>query len=321
MLRMTERGTVVVSCHWRDRRSELSYATRLIAGAASRCGPVSVLVPGTTGPSEPDGVFDLEGLGEAGDLRWPVEISGDHTVVVDDLTPEVAALLSRVEPRAVFYLTAGSSDGHPPSWQRLHLVDTESGSAQPSVNVHIPVNPLAELHRHHGFGFTGYQLVLSDRLGCGNEEGAPPAVAWLSSAFHDAHVLVVEDAVASAWRGRALRGRVTVDTRMDLWRLLAHANVCIDLGPDPYIARECIEALRFGTPIIVPEHSGPAVVHAREGGGSTFGDPGDLLAAATEMRNEQKRSAASDAGRRYADQRFGDAGALVTRLRALLSQE
>ncbi len=320
MLGMTELGTVVVSRHWHDRGSELSYATRLIAGAASRCGPVSVLVPGATGPSEPDGAFDLESLGVAGQLRWPRQGSGDHAVVVDDLTPEIAALLSRVEPRAVFYLSA-SSDGHPPSWQRLHLVDSGIGSTEQSVNVHIPVNPLAELHRHHGFGFTGYQLVLSDRRDCGNEEGPPPAVAWLSSAFHDADVLVVEDAVASAWRGRALRGRVTVDTRMDLWRLVAHANVCIDLGPGPYIARECIEALRFGTPIIVPEHSGPAVVHAREGGGSTFGDPGELLAAAAAMRSEGHRSAASDAGRRYADQRFGDATALVKRLRPLLSRE
>jgi hypothetical protein len=315
---MAERGSVVVSRHWHDRRSELGYATRLIAGAASRCGPVSVLVPGASATAEPDGAFDLVGLGEAGALRWPDQISGDQTVVVDDLTPEIAALLSRVEPRAVLHLTA-SSGQYLPSWQRLHLVDAADGSTQPSVGVYIPVNRLAELHRHHGLGFTGYQLVLSDRVGCGDGDGPPPAVGWLSSAFHDADVLVVEDAVASAWRGRALRGRVTVDTRMDLWRLVAHANVCIDLGPGRYVARECVEALRFGTPIIVPEHSGPAVLHARAAGGSTFGDPGELVAAAAELRDERTRSAASDAGRLYADQHFGDAEAMVARVRALLT--
>ena len=99
---------------------------------------------------------------------------------------------------------------------------------------------------------------------------------------------------------------MSVDTRMDLWRLVAHANVCVDLAPGPHIARECVEALRFGTPIIVPEHSGPAEVHAREGGGSTFGDPGELVAAAGKMRTEANRSAASAVGRRYADSRFGD---------------
>ena len=89
--------------------------------------------------------------------------------------------------------------------------------------------------------------------------------------------------------------------------------------PAPIIARECVEALRFGTPIIVPEHSGPAAVHARAGGGSTFGDPGELIVAAEKMRSEANRSAASDAGRRYADsplrrrRRAGDPDADVAR--------
>ncbi len=33
----------------------------------------------------------------------------------------------------------------------------------PPVYVHIPINPLAAAHRHNGFGFTGYMLVLSGR--------------------------------------------------------------------------------------------------------------------------------------------------------------
>lgn len=312
---MSERGTVIVAGHWHERRSELSFVTRAVAGAASRCGPVSVLVPGAAGGRQPDGAFDLEGMGEEGELRWPDTTSADCTVVVDDLTPEIGALLTRIGPRAVFFLSAGP-DLHHPTWRPLYLVDGDEEHPLTAVSVHVPINPLAERHRHHGFGFTGYQLVLSD--GSGAEAEPPPAVAWLSAGFHDADVLVVEDAVASAWRGRALRGRVSVDTRMDLWRLVAHANVCIDLAPGPYIARECVEALRFGTPIIVPEHSGPAAVHARSGGGSTFGDPGELIVAAEKMRSEANRSAASDAGRRYADARFGDAGALVTRLRTLL---
>ena len=60
----------------------------------------------------------------------------------------------------------------------------------------------------------------------------------MSAAFHDAYVIVVENAVAAAWKGRVLRGTTSVDTRMDLWRLIAHANVCVDLDPGPQIARE-----------------------------------------------------------------------------------
>jgi hypothetical protein len=311
---VNQRGMVVLSRHWHNRTAELAFATRSIAGAATRCSLVSVLVPGTAGRREPDGAFDLLGIGESGRLQWPGGLSPGTTVVVDEVTAEFATLLSRVSPRRVLYLSA-PADGVDPTWRRLELVGDDPSC---SVGVHVPVNPLARLHRHHGFGFTGYQLVLSD--GSGSPDEPPAAAAWLSSAFADADVVVVEDAVASAWRGRALRGSVAVDTRMDLWRLMAHANVCVDLAPGPHIARECIEALRFGTPIIVPASSGPGSAHAGAGGGATFFDERDLLEATRMLLDADTRSAASAAGRRYADTRYGDAAAVVTRMRALLAE-
>jgi hypothetical protein len=229
----------MVGCHWLERRSELAFVTRSIAGAASRCGPVAVLVPGDPG-RRADGAFDLEGIGTGGALEWPAGLSSETTVIVDDLTAEVTALLADVDPQAVQFLSGTDGEATNPAWQRLPLV----GGHDP-VEVHVPVNRLAEHHRHHGFGFTEYLLVLSDRTGA--HEEPPAAAAWLSAAFPKADVVVLEDAVASAWKGRALRGKVTVDTRMDLWRLFAHANACIDLAPGPHIARECVESLRFGT--------------------------------------------------------------------------
>ena len=102
---------------------------------------------------------------------------------------------------------------------------------------------------------------------------------------------------------------------------LAHANVCIDLGPGAIIARECVEALRFGTPVIVPDEMGPAVLHAQESGGSVFGDPDELLAAVGRMQNDTTRSAVSNAGRRYSESHFGDPVAVVARVQALLSTD
>lgn len=316
---MVETETVVIGCHWLERLSELAFVTRSIAGAASRQGPVSVLVPGPAGDVEPDGTFDLKGFGDAGDLRWPRRLNSVGTVVADRLTPEVAALLSSAGPWAVFCLSTPTSGVHQPSWRQLHLVPTRDGDPSLLVTVHVPVNPAAELHRHHGFGFTGYLIVLSDRSG--EPEDPPPAVAWLSAAFPEAEIILVENAVASAWKGRALRGKAHVDTRMDFWRLVAHAALCIDLAPGPYIARECIESLRLGTPIIVPQDSEVAAMHARAGGGSTFGDPAELITAVGQLRNDDDRSAASDAGRRYADAWYGDAAALVERVRMLLRSE
>jgi hypothetical protein len=302
---------VVVGCHWREGDCELTFATRSLAGAASRLGPVAVLVPGEPQLVQADGLFDLCGVGVPGSLRWPDGLPPDTTIIVDELTADVADLLSATRGAPVFYL----SDSHgssAASWRPLRLV----GGEEP-VGVHVPVNQLAAQHRHHGFGFTDYVLVLSDRTG-DHDVAPPPAAAWVSAAFPEADVVVVEDAVAWAWKGRALRGKVSVDTRMDLWRLLAHANVCIDLAPGPTIARECIEALRFGTPIIVPDWAGAASVHAQESGGSIFGDPDDLLTAVGRMRDEADRSRVSEVGRRYSESRFGDPAALVARVRALL---
>jgi hypothetical protein len=316
---MSEQGTVIVGQHWCDRRTELTYVTRCIAGAASRCGPVNILVPGVVHQREPDGAFDLMGIGEVGQLQWPRALSSDHAVVVDELTPELAAILARVNPRIVLYLTS-STGNHDPAWRQLQAVSSDVGGSASSVAVYVPVNPLATLHRHHGFGFTGYQLVLSGRP-TANQTEPPSAAAWISAAFHDAYVIVVENALAAAWKGRVLRGTTSVDTRMDLWRLIAHANVCVDLDPGPQIARECIESLRYGTPIIVPEDSGAAAVHAREGGGWTFSDPGELLSAMRRVQTEADRSAVSNAGRRYADSQYGDPGTLVMQVRALLTDD
>jgi hypothetical protein len=310
---VTRAATVVLGGHWLDRASELAFVTRSIAGAATRCGPVSVLVPGEPDRREPDGAFDLEGMGMPGALRWPDDLDRDATVIVDDLSPAVAALLARTEPGAVLFL-AGPGNELLPAGRRVDLV----GGDEP-LGVHVPVNRLAERHRHHGFGFTGYLLVLSDRTGSQGEP--PPAADWLGSAFQDADVVVVEDAVAWAWKGRTLRGSVSVDTRMDLWRLLAHANVCVDLAPGPHIARECIEALRFGTPIIVPQGSGPGAEHARSGGGATFLDESELLEAAATYLSDAVRAQASASARRYADRLYGDPAALVRRLGDLLGQD
>jgi hypothetical protein len=148
--------------------------------------------------------------------------------------------------------------------------------------------------------------------------GEPPAeAAWLTAAFHDQYVVVVDAATAWAWKGRSLRGSAPVDTRMDLWRLVAHAHVCIDMAPGAHVARECVEALRFGTPIAVPQGSGVAAIHATASGGCTYRDPGDLVEHIAALQDEATRSTASALARRYADPHYGDPDALITRLDSL----
>ncbi len=306
---MVEHPTVVVARHWRAG-NELAFVARSIAGAASRAGTVAVLVPGPVGAREADGAFDLQGIGEDGSLAWPLDLPGDEVVIVDELTPDVHALR-----RGGLFLSGPTGADGGGAWQRIRFVE---GDGERPVGLFVPVNPQATQHRHHGFGFTGYVLVLTDRTQ--RREEPPPAVAWLTSAFHNLEVVVVEDAMASAWKGRALRGTTTVDTRMDLWRLMAHAATCIDLAPGSLVARECVEALRLGTPIIVPEDAAAAALHAQAGGGSTFADAAGLLEATDKFVNEANRAPAVVRGRGYADAWFGEPAAFVDRLTRRLRQ-
>ena len=136
-------------------------------------------------------------------------------------------------------------------------------------------------------------------------------------AFPDDDIVLVGAGRAQAWRGSVLRGDISVATRMDLWRLLAHALFVVDLAPGTYVARECVEALRFGTPIVVPAVSPAAAEHATAAGGAVFDDLAGLVTATGRMRREPERWQASGQGRRYADEQYGRPEALVARLGAL----
>jgi len=307
---VNEQAAVVIGTHWYDRRSELAFVTRAVAGAASRRRHVDVLVPGPGTLDEPDGAFDLcgmEGLAE----RWPAKIGHPSIVVLDETDATVLASLAHLGVGAPFTISGPpvlSSATRP-----LDLI----GQGPGAVGMHVPVNQLASQHRHNGFGFTGYILVLSGRP---DSEGAPPPeVAWLTAQFHGLNIVAIDHGTASVWRGRALRGTTSVETRMDLWRLIAHASVCIDLAPGAYVARECVESLRFGTPIIVPTAAAAAASHARAGGGFTFDDVGSLLGAVERLLDTAVHSETAASGRQYADLRYGNPETFVARLNEVLS--
>lgn len=323
---MTSAGTgvVVLGARWRARDSELAFVTRTVAAAVSRRTPVTVFTPAPAGTVEPDGAFDLLGIGGPRDGRWPEPDHASWSVrpdaksiwVLDEATDDAIALLGALGVGAAFSVApAPKAADH-----SVRSLPFNPGSAQAGVEpigLHVPVNPLAATSRHTGFGFTGYVLVLTDRSGRPPAQPPTVAAAWLTARFYDSYVVVVEGGQAAAWKGRALRGVVSVDSRTDLWRLLASALVTVDLAPGAIIGRECIESLRLGTPIVVPEASA-AAAHALAGGGKTFASNADLLDALGSLADAHTASVFGARGRRYADEYYGDADVFTTRVDRLL---
>jgi hypothetical protein len=247
----------------------------------------------------------------ATDAVWPGRLPPETTIVVDVPDPAVLALLDFHAPgRLVHTIMPTDHPVQPRPFRPLRFTGSPGSDADDFIGLHVPINPLAATHRHNGLGFTGYLLVLSDRVSPPDVSPPTPMVAWLTARFPDQEVVVVEDATAAVWRGRVLRGMVDVYTRTDLWRLVAHARVTVDLAPGPIIARECIESLRFGTPIVVPADSA-ARPHAEAGGGMTFAGYPELLAGVAHLFDDSVRAAMSSRGRRYADAHYGDQRAFV----------
>lgn len=311
---------------WDRPHDEPAFAARAVAAALSRREAVDVLVPGTPGPARPDGAFDLLPVGGGpgwplpDEARWP-DLGPVDLVVVDDADLGALALADRFLPDAptapiVSWTWTGPGPGG--GEQRRGALLAVGVGDEPAevhqVGLHVPVHALAADQRHVGLGFVDYLLVLGDRGPEAADDADPtPLARWLAARFCDRHVVVVENATATVWRSRSLRGTVSVDTRVDLWRLVAHARLTVDLAPGPLIARECVESLRYGVPVVVPAGGAAARLAAR-GGGLWFEDEAELLGCVEALDDQAVRDTLGQQGRAVAEAWYGDPHRFVERV-------
>lgn len=320
----------IVSSSW-GGAGEIGFAVRSIAGAASRVVPVDVFVPGTPAARTPDGAFDLSGVGRPVDGgRWPdaADVAPASrrygAVAVEEADPGAVAIARALAPGApVVVIGSGSVplEGSPAAEAAavLGIGASASTSGAQRVGAYVAVNPFASSRPHLELGAAvDYILVLSDR-GPDTPDADRPSddVAWLVARFPRRHVVVVENAVAVVWRSRSASRQFGVHTRMDLWRLMAHARATVDLAPGSLFARECVEALRFGVPIIAPSATQGAGL-AELGGGLAFSGTRSLLGCVAAMETPLERDRLAAAGRAVADEWYGSPAALVERVAAAL---
>lgn len=96
-------------------------------------------------------------------------------------------------------------------------------------------------------------------------------------------------------------------SRANLHKLLAHAEVCLDLRPQGVVARETVESLLLGTPVVVPEGTVAAEHAERSNGGLWYRDYRELFAAAKVIIEEGSlRATLSAQGRAWATAMHGD---------------
>jgi len=344
---------LVLSRSWWQPEGEASFVLRAVAGALSRWLAVDVVTPGPTGRSIPDGLHDVAMIGGLTcPGTWPdmtteiasaprgttgrssVNSSGGHhpvlpiapstVIAVAEDADWVADALLRQHAPLVPRVVVG------PAAATVRAAHQRVVTNPVSLGLHVPVNLLAAERPHNGFGFTDYVLVLSGRRRVrlqGTDEpdpaegraDIPDLAAWVVARFPREHVLVVEDGVASAWSHRSRLGDIAIETRVDLWRLMAHARATVDLQPGPLFARECVESLRFGTPVVASAHAPGATFPARWGG-LRFDNAKGLLACVEALSIPAFRANLARRGRLRADSHHGNAHRFVARVGELLER-
>jgi len=107
-------------------------------------------------------------------------------------------------------------------------------------------------------------------------------------------------------------------SRVNLWRLMAHAVATVDLRPPGPIGRESIESMLLGTPIVVPEHSAGHEHAADADGGLWYRDVGELIDAVRVMSDRRIRDRFAFQGQAWAERKHGRMDDFVERMRDLV---
>jgi hypothetical protein len=122
--------------------------------------------------------------------------------------------------------------------------------------------------------------------------------------------LAVAEVALDRWRisDREKQREVPVGpSRPNLWKLLSHAVVCLDLRPQGVVGRETLESLLLGTPVVVPEATVAAEHAERSNGGLWYRDYRELFDAAKAIVDSPSlRTSLSAQGRDWAEARHGD---------------
>ena len=107
-------------------------------------------------------------------------------------------------------------------------------------------------------------------------------------------------------------------SRVNLWRLMAHALFTIDLRPASPFGREAIESMMFDSPIIVPDDSAAKEHVQAANAGLWYRNNGELLDAIRVLSDRSIREQFARNGRAYVDAHHSDLDAFVERIFALV---
>ena len=256
---------------------------------------------------DPDFVV-IAGHRTVGALSAVDDLTGDRPVVLLALAlhgdgvdfPRYAAL----QRRAAAILAVTNAE-------RSALVGASGrADAVRCIGAPLSANPTARSEPNPWVGDTGYVLVRTDAAADDTGTAAADLARILRLRFPERPVGVCHTDAFCVWhQGRRSTGW-PVTRSSDLARLMAWAAVTVDLRPGALFARECVESLLHGAPVVVPRDS-RALEHARRGGGLWFGDAAEMITCVETVLQPRTRAALSEQGQASALATYGSTARFV----------
>jgi hypothetical protein len=288
----------------------LLEVTRELAGTVHGVGqllreiaPDSVVVAGLPLPL---GVYDDLAMTNARIVIWPLL---DDPVLIGDTA--LAALLDSAD-------AVGSL--HPGEQAALSEALPDRASRIRPLDVALTLNRSATEQGLFGVTWFGEYVLLLRRF---------PASAprFDRAVTHELLRAVLGDIAIAEVDGAKWRVTDFVNTaslpvnptRVNLWRLMAHAQFTVDLRPPGPFGREALESMLFSSPPIVPERSAAHAHVEAADGGLWYRNAGEVLdLASTLIDDDGLLSRLRSNGLRYSVAHHEEMAAFVARTNALV---
>ena len=282
---------------------ELAGTVHGVAELLQEIAPDSVVVAGLPLPLE---VYDDLATINARVVIWP--LLADPVLIGD---AALAALLDSAD-------AIGSL--HPGEQAALSAALPDRASRIRPLDVALTLNRSATEHGLFGVSWFGEYVLLIRRF----PSSAPRfdrAVTHelLRSVLGDIAIAEVDGA---RWRVTDFVNTASLPvnpTRVNLRRLMAHAQFTVDLRPPGPFGREALESMLFSSPPIVPEGSAAHAHVEAANGGLWYRTPGEVLdLASTLIDDDGLLSGLRSNGLRYSVPHHEEMTAFVTRTKALV---
>jgi hypothetical protein len=270
--------------------------------------PDAVLLAGSEQP------YNLDVLGRPGAPQRP-------RVVVMPMAGDVRYLRSPIVLR-LFEHADAIATVHPGELRALlqrRLPGLETRPPVVPVELALSVNRGSAEHRLFGVRAFGPYVVLLRRF----PASGPRFQRSLTHEVLREVVAPLSVAEVDGLRWRITDAAMTLDlpvgpSRVNLWRLFAHARAVVDVRPPGPVGREAIEAMMLGVPSVVPDASA-VKAHVEAGnGGLWYADHAELVEELRALADEGLHGSLARGGEAYATATHADIEDFVRRMGRLV---